>query len=354
MQKLEEQERQKIQTWANATKEVASAKEEYSTFLIDIIRANNTIPVILTKYGKVVNYRNLDSALMQDSVYVKNKIKYMKSVNEPIEIEYIEGMNLVLCFENSHLLNQLKIYPYFQLTVIGLFLAVSYFAFSYSRRSEQNKVWAGMSKETAHQLGTPISSLIGWVDYLKESEGKVTERVVREIDNDVTRLQLITERFSKIGSAPVLQEAKLIDVLEESINYINSRTSSKVEIGISNAEQMKDITVMVNIPLFAWVIENLCKNAVDAMEGEGKIDFKLVPHSGKIILDVSDTGKGIPSTVQKTIFKPGYTTKKRGWGLGLSLVKRIIENYHKGKIFVKQSEIGKGTTFRIELRQGSL
>lgn len=351
--KLASQERQKIQTWANATRLIASPDFEGDVnFLFEeIIEANTTIPVILTDAeGTITGKRNLDPERENDSKYLKDKIKEMKSVNEPIEIEYLQGQNITIYYENSKLLNQLKFYPYFQLGVIGLFLAVSYFAFSYSRTSEQNKVWAGMSKETAHQLGTPISSLLGWVDYLKDGENNLPRRVIDELGKDIERLNLITERFSKIGSEPVLAQANLFEVLDESIGYINSRTSEKVSISIKQPTDFQGIMVNVNKPLFAWVIENLCKNAVDAMDGEGEIYFELIDHNGKVIFDVVDNGKGIPSNKFKTIFKPGFTTKKRGWGLGLSLVKRIIENYHKGKIMVKSSEIGKGSRFRIELK----
>ena len=274
----------------------------------------------------------------------------MKAQNEPIEVLLEDGKKNIIYYENSMLLSQLKVYPYFQLGVIGLFLVMSYFAFSYSRTSEQNKVWAGMSKETAHQLGTPISSLMGWVDYLKESENNVPQKVLDEIDHDMQRLSLITERFSKIGSEPTLVSYNLYDVLEESVTYINNRTSIKVDISLKNEELFKKVSVNVNKPLFAWVVENLCKNAVDAMDGEGQIYFEIdqiFPNS--VVFDVVDNGKGIAANKFKTIFKPGYTTKKRGWGLGLSLVKRIIENYHKGKIYVKSSDLGKGTRFRIEL-----
>jgi signal transduction histidine kinase len=236
--------------------------------------------------------------------------------------------------------------------VIALFLGVSYFAFSYSRTSEQNKVWAGMSKETAHQLGTPISSLMGWIDYIKESDANISLKVLKEMEHDMNRLELITERFSKIGSEPSLTEYNLLEVLDESVSYINARTSEKVSIAIRDSEKFEGVNVAVNKPLFAWVVENLCKNAVDAMEGKGDIWFEMAGIGDEQIqFDVVDTGKGVPSNKFKTIFKPGYTTKKRGWGLGLSLVKRIIENYHSGKIYVKSSEVGKGTRFRIELKK---
>lgn len=357
VEKLAAQERQKIQTWANATRLIASPDYEGDVnFLFEeIIEANTTIPVILTDAnGIITGKRNLDSLKENDTAYLRKKIMEMQSENEPIEIEFFEGQKITLYYENSLLLNQLRLYPYFQLGVIGLFLVVSYFAFSYSRTSEQNKVWAGMSKETAHQLGTPISSMLGWIDYLREGDNNLPKRVVDELEKDIDRLNLITERFSKIGSEPILEKANLWEVLNESISYINSRTSDKVSITIKKEDDFKNINVDVNRPLFAWVIENLCKNAVDAMEGEGKIYFELIEGNSKVTLDVVDDGKGVPSNKFKTIFKPGYTTKKRGWGLGLSLVKRIIENYHKGKIFVKSSEIGKGTRFRIEIQKSSL
>lgn len=350
--KLELRERAKIATWADATRLIASPKFDGDVnFLFKIIEANTTIPVILTdENGIVKGSRNLDSTGYNGNNFMRDKIKTMELENEPIEIEYIAGQNIKIFYENSELLNQLRIYPYFQLGIIALFLMISYFAFSYSRRSEQNKVWAGMSKETAHQLGTPISSLIGWVDYLKEGEYSVPQKILDEINHDLERLNLITERFSKIGSKPSLSIYSLHEVLSESTLYINSRTSNKVSIEIKDWDKLSGINVSVNKPLFAWVIENLCKNAVDAMDGEGEIWFEVFEDdSNYIFIDIHDTGKGIPVNKQKTIFKPGYTTKKRGWGLGLSLVKRIIENYHQGKIYVKSSEIGKGSHFRIEL-----
>ena len=351
--KLESQEREKIATWANATQLITSPEAEGNlNFLYEIIQANTTIPVILTDSNGVVNqFRNIEAFKMGNEAWVADKIAEMKKQNEPFEIEFMGGKQLIY-YENSTLLNQLRIYPYFQLAVIALFLAMSYFAFSYSRTSEQNKVWAGMSKETAHQLGTPISSLMAWLDYLKESDAVVPQKVITEMEHDMDRLGLITERFSKIGSEPSLTICSLYEVIEESVRYINSRTSDKVSIFIRDEEKFKEAQVQINKPLFAWVVENLCKNAVDAMEGEGEIVFSFQGiRDTKVLIDMSDTGKGVPSNKFKTIFKPGYTTKKRGWGLGLSLVKRIVENYHKGKIYVKSSVLDKGTVFRIEINQ---
>lgn len=354
VEKLAQQEREKIATWADATRLLATSDLDGDVnFLLKIIEANKTIPVILTDSDGAVNgQKNLDSAGYGGGDFIAQSIAEMREQNEPLEIEYMEGKMITIYYGNSTLLNQLRIYPYFQLGVIGLFLALSYFAFSYSRTSEQNKVWAGMSKETAHQLGTPISSLMGWIDYLKESDTNVSPQVIKEMEHDMERLGLITERFSKIGSEPSLTEYTLIDVLDESVSYINARTSEKVSITIRDKEKFEHVRVAVNKPLFAWVVENLCKNAVDAMEGKGEIWFEMAGVGDEQIqFDVVDTGKGVPSNKQKTIFKPGYTTKKRGWGLGLSLVKRIIENYHSGKIYVQSSEVGKGTRFRIELRK---
>ncbi|MEN8732759.1 MAG: HAMP domain-containing sensor histidine kinase [Bacteroidia bacterium] len=354
VEKLELQEREKIATWADATRILATSDLDGDVnFLLKIIEANKTIPVILTDdKGNVNGSKNLDSTGYNGDNYVAHSLSQMKEQNDPMEIEYAEGQKITIYYGNSILLNQLRVFPYFQLGVIALFLAISYFAFSYSRTSEQNKVWAGMSKETAHQLGTPISSLMGWVEYIKESNANVSPDVIREMEHDMERLGLITDRFSKIGSEPSLTNYALLDVLEESVSYINSRTSDKVNIVIVGQEKFEDVQVAVNKPLFAWVVENLCKNAVDAMEGRGDIKFEMAGIGNEWIqFDVTDNGKGIPPSKHKTIFKPGYTTKKRGWGLGLSLVKRIVENYHRGKIYVKSSELGKGTSFRIELKQ---
>ena len=351
VKKLASQEREKIATWANATRQIAASEGDNDiNFIYEIIQGNTTIPVILTnEKGEVIGSRNLDSTLSVKSKKIEKKIEDMRAQNEPIEVLLDDGKKNIIYYENSLLLSQLKVYPYFQLGVIGLFLVMSYFAFSYSRTSEQNKVWAGMSKETAHQLGTPISSLMGWVDYLKESKNNVPQKVLDEIDHDMQRLSLITERFSKIGSEPTLVSYNLYDVLEESVSYINNRTSIKVDISLKNEELFKKVSVNVNKPLFAWVVENLCKNAVDAMENKGSLHVNVHDVKGWIYIDISDTGKGIPSNQFKTIFKPGFSTKKRGWGLGLSLVKRIVNEYHKGKVYVLQSEPNVKTTFRIAL-----
>ncbi len=348
---LAEEERKKIQLWAEAIKTLTdtSGMNTDFTFPSKVISNNTTIPAILTNSKlEMVSYRNLDSLKALDKEYIRNEIVIMQSQHEPIEIALIGGNKNYILYKDSTLLVKLRYYPFFQLAVIALFLLVSYLAFSNSRKAEQNQVWVGMAKETAHQLGTPLSSLIAWLEFLK-MKGTDTA-YTSEIEKDVERLQTITERFSKIGSAPALQKENVHQVLQHSIDYIKSRTSERVSFSISSSG--KDIVLApMNIPLFEWVIENLLKNSIDAMGGEGKINVAITDQHQFVYIDISDTGKGIPKSSYKTIFKPGYTTKKRGWGLGLSLSKRIIEDYHDGQIFVKNSDVNKGTTFRIVLKK---
>lgn len=272
----------------------------------------------------------------------------MAAENQPIEVEFGDGSKSYIFYQESMLLTQLKYYPYVMFGIIGMFLMIAYLLFSTARKVEQNQVWVGMAKETAHQLGTPLSALIAWLEYLR-STGLDPETAI-EIEKDIKRLETITERFSKIGSIPKLDNVNLIQVLNESVNYIKLRTSKNVVFTIDTGNQ-KEVMAKLNIPLFEWVIENLCRNAVDAMNGNGAITISLSDQTQFVYIDISDTGKGIPKSKYKTIFEPGFTTKERGWGLGLSLTKRIIENYHSGKIFVKNSEIDKGTTFRIVLNK---
>ncbi len=350
VKELEGEERAKAKMWADATKLLLSPDYEGDVdILLEIVRANNTIPVILMdNNGNITGSRNLDSSLMEKPGYLEAMVQKMAQSNEPMEIEYVEGANIKVYYENSILLTKLKYYPYFQLSIIALFLAVSYFAFSYSRRSEQNQVWVGMSKETAHQLGTPISSLMAWLDYIKESDSNLPAMVIEEMDRDIERLLLITERFSKVGSEPVLEKHDLIECINQTVNYLKARAPSKVQFEL----QMPQLPMyaMVNVPLFAWVIENVTKNAIDAMDGNGKIIFKVKMGTKDILFDIIDNGKGVPKSKFETIFKPGFTTKKRGWGLGLSLVKRIVENYHRGQIFVKESIPNEKTVFRVVLK----
>jgi signal transduction histidine kinase len=351
VEKLKDEERQKAKVWADALKVMTTSVDDSefdATFPLSVVMANNTIPVIATlQDGSINAYRNLDSNRVDDPAYLQQRLEEMKEANEPIEIVFTNEEKIIIYYENSFLLTKLRYYPYVQLTIIALFLFVSYFAFSYSRRSEQNQVWVGMSKETAHQLGTPISSLVAWLELMKDGDESMYPAALEEMKNDVNRLELITERFSKIGSVPVLTDMSVFEVVRQTVNYLQKRLSSKVEFELTDLSE--GAKAPINEPLFAWVIENLTKNAVDAMEGEGKIEYVISAKDHSVILEVSDNGKGIPSNKFQTIFKPGYTTKKRGWGLGLSLVKRIIENYHRGSIIVKESVPGKRTTFKISI-----
>ena len=348
---LADEERKKINLWAEATKKLADVSELNTDlgFPYAVISDNTTIPVILTdsSFG-MITYRNLDSLKMLDKKYATLQIAEMRDSHDPIEIVLPgENKNYIL-YKDSTLLVKLRYYPYFQLSVIALFLFVSYLAFSNSRKSEQNQVWVGMAKETAHQLGTPLSSLIAWMEILKMKG--LSSEYTGEIQKDIQRLQTITDRFSKIGSAPSLQKENVEEVLEHSINYIKTRTSDKINFALVNNSSAQVFAPM-NVPLFEWVIENILKNAIDAMTGEGKITAAITDQQQFVYIDIADSGKGISKGNFKTVFKPGYTTKSRGWGLGLSLSKRIIEEYHDGQIFVKHSEPNRGTTFRIVLKK---
>lgn len=319
------------------------------SFISEIVVNSASVPVIFTDSSqtKVIEYGNLDKDKIKDSTYLANTIAEMKSQNPPIAISINNNETQYIFYKDSELLTQLKYYPFFQFGVIGLFILIAYYLFSTSRKSEQNQVWVGLAKETAHQLGTPLSSLMAWVEYLKLKN--VDQTTIDELSKDVQRLEVITDRFSKIGSLPKLSEENVGEVLRSTGAYLQPRISKNVVINF-RFEQTDKIMVPLNVSLFSWVVENLIKNAVDAMQGEGKIDVSIIDQKQFVYIDISDTGHGIPKAKQKTIFEPGYTTKKRGWGLGLSLTKRIIENYHNGKIFVKQSNEN-GTVFRIVLKK---
>ncbi len=320
------------------------------SFISEVVVNSASVPVIYTDSTRrnVIQSGNIDVLKIKDTIYLQNTLALMASQNQPIKVELGDGSINYIFYQKSFLLTQLKYYPYAMFSAIGIFLIIAYLLFSTARRVEQNQVWVGMAKETAHQLGTPLSSLIAWVEYLK-SKGLDPETAV-EIEKDVNRLETITERFSKIGSTPKLDAADLVHVLEESINYMKLRTSKNISFSIDTNHQT-EVTAQLNIPLFEWVIENLIRNAVDSMNGNGIITTTITDQTQFVYVDIADTGKGIPKSNYKTVFEPGFTTKQRGWGLGLSLTKRIIENYHKGKIFVKNSEIDKGTTFRIVLNK---
>lgn len=349
VKKLSFEEMKKVELWADATRQLGSADvgEKDFSFLLEVIQNNRTVPVILTDSSdSILNFRNLDSLLANKESYVKQQLALMKKERKPIVINIGNNNKNYIYYKESYLLQQLVYYPYIQLGVILLFILVAYLAFSSSRKAEQNQVWVGLTKETAHQLGTPTSSLLAWSVLMKE---KIKEpELVSEFEKDVKRLEIITERFSKIGSNPALKPTDLVEVILTATNYLKSRTSNKIQFIFQLPEEK--IIVPLSAALFEWVIENLCKNAVDAIHETGSITISLKKLKKKYVIDITDTGKGIPKSKFKTVFKPGFTTKTRGWGLGLSLAKRIIENYHKGKIFVLNSELGKGTTFRITLK----
>lgn len=356
VRKLSEREEQLIDIYAKGLQFMVSSESDDNTVFIqeEIIEANKSVPVILTDgQENVMDYKNfkLPEGISEKrkTELLREEIAEMKAQHAPIVVQFGEGFKNYIFYKDSSLLTQLRYYPYVQLTVIACFALVAYFVFSYSRKAEQNRVWVGLAKETAHQLGTPLSSLMAWLEYLKASDTFKNEPIVEELGKDVRRLEIITERFSNIGSVPVLKDENILKVTENAIGYLENRVSKKVVFSIK-ASFPSHTPAKVNIPLFEWVVENICKNAIDAMEGKGSIDVTL-SISGKnfIAIDIRDTGKGIPKSKLQDVFLPGYTTKKRGWGLGLALAKRIIESYHNGKLFVKWSEVGKGTTFRIML-----
>lgn len=347
---LANEERKKMELWAEATKNFANGdgKSDLS-IILKILSGNTTIPTILCdENGNIISSVNIVLPENEQNEFLAKKLNSFKKRHAPIIITESNGKGFkqYIYYDDSTTLKKLQLYPYIQLSVLAIFIITSFFALISSKRAEQNKVWVGLSKETAHQLGTPISSLMAWIEYLKLKHADVP--YVSEMGKDVARLQMITDRFSKIGSVPKLTEANLNEVLNKTIEYLAPRISKRV---ILHFEPKEEICVLLSESLFSWVVENITKNAVDAMEGKGEI-FYIVSHKNSTVyLDIRDTGKGISKSKFNTVFSPGFTTKSRGWGLGLSLAKRIIESYHKGEIYVKWSEIGKGTTFRIELKK---
>ena len=334
---LQKEERVRMEIWAQALRSLNTADEDTDlTLVLSVLEGNNTIPVIvLNKQGEIYDFRNIE-----DSSSVSTYVKTMKSKGDTIVVD-----DQLVCYDDSLMLKRLSAWPYVQLGIVFILVVVALFALLASKKAEQNKVWVGLSKETAHQLGTPISSLMAWVELLKENYPG--DELIPEMDKDVKRLELVAERFSKIGSLPELVDGSLNEVLKRVTDYMDRRTSKKVDISFNLP--VDEVIVKMNKALIEWVVENLCKNAVDAMEGDGNIELLLFEEEDRAIVEVKDNGKGIKKKDQKNVFTPGFTTKKRGWGLGLSLAKRIVEEYHKGKIFVKYSEPGVGTTFRIEL-----
>jgi anti-sigma regulatory factor (Ser/Thr protein kinase)/uncharacterized membrane protein (DUF106 family) len=352
-------EKKQIELFAKAMQSLADQdNDENINFLFqEIISSNTTIPVILVdENGKPTSVsKNIDmpakATPQQKEKILQEELEEMKEEHRPIILKSVTGKPNYIYYHNSYLLSQLKYYPYVQLTGIFVLAALAYLAFSYSRKAEQNRVWVGLAKETAHQLGTPLSSLMAWIEYFKADPKFDNDEVIPELEKDVQRLEMITTRFSNIGSIPTLKEENLHEVVQGILSYLQRRISSKVKMNVRN-RLVEGNNVQLNRYLFEWVIENICKNAVDAMSGVGEINVTLHTTSDHhVAIDISDTGKGISKSHVKQVFDPGFSTKKRGWGLGLTLAKRIIENYHQGKIFVKQSEPGKGTTFRIVLNE---
>ncbi|MDN3668547.1 ATP-binding protein [Echinicola jeungdonensis] len=349
---LKEREKKQINLYANAMEYVANNSDNLTFIYQGIIQENHNIPVIVAdSYGNPTGeYRNINFKRNATEEEIDKKLRKeiirMKADYDPIPL-YEDQF---IYYTNSELLTRLKFYPYVQLSVIIVFGILAYAVFNQSKIAEQNRVWAGLTKETAHQLGTPIASLMAWIDYLKNSPvWEENKEVIRELDKDVSKLKMVTERFSNIGSAPVIKQENVYQVVDEAVNYLRPRISSKVDIKLNS--HAEEVEAMMNKSLFEWVVENICKNAVDAMKGKGEISISIVKESEQFVhVDISDTGKGIDKNMFKRVFYPGFTTRQRGWGLGLTLAKRIIEGYHRGRIFVYQSELGKGTTFRIILR----
>lgn len=347
---IKEQERRNVELFAQALVAATQGSENQSfDFVFQVIASNQTIPTILVdQTGVILDHNNLHERVAEDPEAMARALRRMEGYADPIVVPLEPGKTQYLYYDHSRLYDQVRWFPVLQLSLIALFAGVAYVVFSTSRRAEQNRVWVGMAKETAHQLGTPISSLVAWVEYLRESEGgELPASALDEMAKDVARLETITERFSKVGSAPDLHVLDLRAPLEESIGYIRRRSSAKVQFEFTKPDG--PVLAPVNEPLLAWVIENLLKNALDAMEGHGDIAIELAAQGALVTLDIRDSGKGIPKNRWKRVFEPGFSTKKRGWGLGLTLVRRIVEEYHRGRIYVKDSQPGRGTTFRIEL-----
>lgn len=356
---LAKQERERMQIWADATRELVTSTDADVDFLLSIIQGNHNIPVLLVDEGdNIIEQRNFKLPEPGDTIkpimdysaintaFLKKKLNKLRNTTNKISIQIDEDTKQMLYYEDSDVLRRLAYYPYIQLAVMLLFIAIAYFALISVKKAEQNRVWVGLSKETAHQLGTPISSLMAWTQML-ESMG-IDKEIITDMDTDVHRLSVIADRFSKIGSMPDKELAFINEAVESSLVYMRTRIPKHVTLTVHTDEQ-KNCGVMLCLPLFEWVMENLTKNAVDAMSGEGRIDIVVTSDAQHAHLYFKDTGKGIPRKNFKNVFTPGFTTKKRGWGLGLTLVKRIIEEYHGGKIYVKESEVGKGTTFAIEI-----
>lgn len=351
--KIAKDERKKVEQWVKSSRFILSSPPEADISIASMIVTENvSVPIIETnERDSITQYINLDSAkAASNPAYVQKKLRQFKSQNKAIEWAAPDssGSKNLYYYGNSRLLNEVRYYPLIQLFIVALFILITLISLRSNYRSAQNQVWAGMAKETAHQLGTPVSSLEGWVEMLKESE--VNEKIVQELGKDVDRLRLVSDRFGKIGSTPQLEPTELVSQINQMVDYMRKRATGKIHFQV-NTHNRAQVLANVSPPLFDWVIENLLKNALDAMEGRGSITVDIQEDAKSVLIDVTDTGKGISNQHIPQVFKPGFTTKKRGWGLGLSLSRRIINQYHKGQIFVKHSEIGKGTTFRIVLKK---
>ena len=355
-------ERTRAQVWAMSQKQVLSSDDNDFLNYVFAVIDSSVVPAIVTNdKGDIQLSRALDPTktfiklaaegnkkLTYDPAYFQSELADMKKQHEPIKLTVL-GTQWLVYYKDSALLTELKYFPYIQLSVIAIFLITAYAAFSSSRKSEQNQVWVGLAKETAHQLGTPISSLMAWIELMKEKFNTQDDTLIVEMENDVRRLEIVADRFSKIGSTPKLEINNVFDVVKDFVDYFSVRVSKNISFDMTGN---REVSAGLNVPLFDWALENLLKNAVNAIEGKGEIKVEISGNKAKkqVFIDVTDTGKGIPRSKFVTVFQPGYTTRKRGWGLGLSLTKRMIENYHRGQIFVKDSELGKGTTFRIVLK----
>lgn len=361
---IKRSERTRAEIWALSIKQIFSSDDNDFLNYVFAVRDSLSVPaMIVDEKGDIITTKGLDTTKTYirmpdmpgvkqkktyDPAYFKNALDDMKSQHEPIQLKVL-GNNWYVYYQDSFVLTQLKVFPYVQLSVIAIFLLLAYTAFNSSRKSEQNQVWVGLAKETAHQLGTPISSLMAWIELMKEKFNAENDPLIGEMENDVKRLEIVADRFSKIGSQPVLEQHPVYDVVKDFVDYFKVRVSNRISFEITGNSELK---AGLNIPLFDWVLENLFKNAVNAIDNAGHIKVEISGNKARhqVYIDVTDSGKGIPRSKFETVFKPGYTTRKRGWGLGLSLTRRMVENYHRGQVFVKDSELGKGTTFRIVLK----
>lgn len=354
VKELSREERKKIELWAEAIRELSQITNmadtnQNFTIIFEVLQNNTTVPVILTDQNdSVLSFRNIPEHKIDSKKEKDRLLKQMKASKEPIVVTLLDNSKNYVYYKDSTTLVKLTYYPYIQLAVIMLFIFVSYYAFSRSRRAEQNQVWVGMAKETAHQLGTPTSSLLAWLEIIKGSG--MEPALIKDFEKDIARLEKIVDRFSKIGATPALVPLNLVEVINNTIDYLSNRISNKISL-VKGYEEKDYIPVPINETLFEWVVENIIKNSIDAISSSGSVKISITDNTQVVFIDVSDTGKGIPRSHFKTVFQPGYTTKKRGWGLGLTLSKRIIEDYHKGKVFVNYSELDKGTTFRIVLNK---